>query len=128
MRILLDTRIFIWWNGNLRLLSPTARALCEDPRNTLLLSCVSLWEMQIKYQIGKLHFNDPLFEIIRTQQQSNGLQLLPIETEHIFALQELPFHHRDPFDRLLIAQSKVERIPLLSADGAFSQYDVELLS
>ena len=127
MRVLLDTHIFIWWNGDLDQLSATARALCEDKGNTLVLSLVSVWEMQIKNQLGKLTFNQPLPEIIHSQQRSNGLELLPITTEHIYALQNLPAHHRDPFDRLLVAQANVEQMPLVSADPALRQYEVTLL-
>lgn len=127
MRLLLDTHIFIWWNGDLNRLSPPARALCEDKGNTLVLSLVSVWEMQIKYQLGKLTFNHPLPDVIATQQRANGLELLPITVEHIYALQVLPAHHKDPFDRLLIAQANVEKIALLSADDTFRQYDVNLL-
>jgi PIN domain nuclease of toxin-antitoxin system len=127
MRILLDTHIFIWWNGDLGLLSSSARSLCEDQENTLALSLASIWEMQIKRQLGKLTFNRPLPEIIQSQQRANGIELLPITTEHIFALQNLPAHHRDPFDRILIAQAHVERISLITADPAFRQYEVKLL-
>lgn len=130
MKVLLDTHIFIWWNGNVGLLSPTARAVCEDAENTLVLSLASIWEMQIKYQLGKLTFNQLLPEIIQSQQRGNGLELLPITTEHIYALQELPAHHRDPFDRLLIAQARTEAMPLMTADSAFFPYQeagVELL-
>ena len=126
MRLLLDTHIFIWWNGNLDLLSPAARSLCEDKGNTLVLSLASIWEMQIKYQLGKLTFNQSLPEIIQSQQRDNGVELLSITTEHIYALQKLPTHHRDPFDRLLIAQANAEQLPLITADSAFHQYEVEL--
>ena len=130
MRVLLDTHIFIWWNGNADLLSPTARALCEDKGNTLVLSLASVWEMQIKYQLGKLTFNQPLPEIIQSQQRKNGIELLPITPEHIYALHHLRAHHRDPFDRLLIAQATVEQMPLITADSTFFPYKdagVELL-
>ena len=126
MKLLLDTHIFIWWNGNLDLLSPAARSLCEDKANTLVLSLASIWEMQIKYQLGKLTFHQPLAQIIQSQQRDNGIELLPITTEHIYALQKLPAHHRDPFDRLLIAQANAEQLPLITADSAFRQYEVEL--
>ena len=127
MNVLLDTHIFIWWNGNLDLLSPRARSICEDQSNTLVLSLVSVWEMQIKYQLGKLTFNKPLAEIIQSQQRNNGVELLPIAIEHVYALQNLPAHHRDPFDRLLIAQANSEQMCLLTADSAFHQYEVMLL-
>ncbi len=127
MRILLDTHIFIWWNGNTSLLSPQALALCEDKSNTLTLSLASVWEMQIKAQLGKLTFNQPLRQIIESHQRTYKLELLPITMDHIYALQSLPPHHRDPFDRLLIAQANVEGIRLLSADAMFKQYNVTLL-
>ncbi len=127
MKVLLDTHIFIWWNGDLSLLSPTALSLCEDKENTLVLSLASIWEMQIKYQLGKLTFNHPLPEIIQSQQRDNGVELLPITTEHIYALHNLSAYHRDPFDRLLIAQANVEQMPLVTADPVFSQYKVKLL-
>lgn len=127
MRVLLDTHVFIWWNGNLDMLSPVARSLCEDRENALVLSLASIWEMQIKNQLGKLTFNQPLHEIVQSQQMGNGVELLPIKTEHIYALQHLPAHHRDPFDRLLIAQARVEQIPLITSDPIFHQYEVKLL-
>lgn len=127
MKVLLDTHIFIWWNGDLNLLSPVARSLCEDKENTLVLSLVSIWEMQIKSQLGKLTFHQPLPEIIQSQQRDNDLELLPITAEHVYALQDLTAFHRDPFDRLLIAQANVEQMPLISADAIFRQYEVDLL-
>lgn len=126
MRVLLDTHIFIWWNGDLDRLSPEARSLCEDKENILVLSLASVWEMQIKYQLGKLTFHQPLPEIIQSQQQNNNLEILPIAIEHIYALQNLPAHHRDPFDRLLIAQATVEQIPIITADPALRQYEAEI--
>lgn len=126
MRLLIDTHIFIWWNGNLNLLAPQTRALCEDRSNTLILSLASVWEMQIKYQLGKLTFNQPLAEIIISQQRANGVEVLPITAQHIYALQDLPSHHKDPFDRLLIAQANIEKIALVTADPVFQQYDVKL--
>ncbi len=128
MKVLLDTHIFIWWNGNLDMLSPNARSFCEDKDNTLVLSLASVWEMQIKCQLGKLTFNQPLPEIIQSQQRDNGIELLTITTEHIYALQNLPTRHRDPFDRLLIAQANIEQISLVTADPEFHQYEVKLLS
>lgn len=127
MRLLLDTHIFIWWNGNLSLLTPNARTLLEDEGNTLVLSLVSVWEMQIKSQLGKLVFNQPLAQLIEYQQQANNLELLPIKLDHIYALQSLPEHHKDPFDRLLIAQAKTEQVALVTADAKFAQYNVQLL-
>ncbi len=126
-RLMLDTHIFIWWNGSSIELSPSARALCADKNNQLILSMASIWEMQIKYQLGKLNFINPLTEVIRLQQENNGLEILPIRLAHIYALSGLPHHHRDPFDRLIIAQARVENIAILSADEIFSEYPVQLL-
>jgi PIN domain nuclease of toxin-antitoxin system len=127
MRLLLDTHTFIWWASEPGKLSPTALGLCEDANSTLYLSVGSVWEMQIKHQLGKLELREPLDEIIQTQQTANHLQLLPIEVNHILELYRLPYHHRDPFDRLLITQAKVEGLSLLSGDSVFSQYAVRVI-
>ncbi len=88
----------------------------------LFLSLVSLWEIQIKSGLGKLPLALPLAEIIRDQQARHGLQILPITPTHVFALETLPPHHRDPFDRPLIAQAMTEGLPLASVDGLLSLY------
>ena len=126
MRILLDTHIFIWWHDEPERLSARAFALCDDPANTLVLSIASVWEMQIKLQLDKLVLSAPLPQIISDQQQTNNLQILPITLPHVLALDALPPHHKDPFDRLLIAQSNAENIALLSADAMFDRYAVTL--
>jgi PIN domain nuclease of toxin-antitoxin system len=87
----------------------------------------SVWEMQIKQQLGKLNLKLPLRHLIEEQRANNGLQILPIETDHIYALNELPLHHNDPFDRLILAQSKLEKLHLASADTVFSRYGVDLI-
>lgn len=127
MRLLLDTHAFIWWAIQKERLSPTAIGLCEDRNNDLYLSMVSLWEMQLKTQLGKLQFKLSLNELIEAQQRINGLQLLSIEPQHIYALGQLPFHHKDPFDRLLVAQAITESLPLISADPTLSAYPAQIL-
>ena len=127
MRILLDTHIFIWWDSDPEQLSSTARAFCDDSANALVLSVVSVWEMQIKQQLGKLKLRLPLTELIEGQQQTNGIEVLPVTLNHVLALENLPLHHKDPFDRLLIAQALVEDMSLLSADPAFGKYNIKLL-
>lgn len=92
------------------------KTLCQDPANTLMLSVASVWEMQIKQQLGKLTLRLPLSELIEDQQKTNGVEILPISLAHVLALEALPPHHKDPFDRLLIAQANAEQIGLLSAD------------
>ena len=127
MNLLLDTHAFIWWATEPEKLSPLAHASCEDDNNTLLLSVASVWEMQIKLQLGKLKLNDPLRTFIKYQQQADELRILPIAVEHVFALDNLPLHHKDPFDRIIIAQANVEELFVVSKDEIFKAYPVKLL-
>ncbi len=127
MKLLLDTHTFIWWDSQPARLSPRVLTLCQDQANTLLLSVASVWEIQIKHQLGKLQLAMPLADLIASHQQSNSLRVLPVELPHVLALDNLPMHHRDPFDRLLITQAQVEGIVLLSGDAVFAQYPVEVL-
>lgn len=93
----------------------------------MILSVVTVWEMQIKSQLGKLKFDFPLDELVENQQRINGIQILPVKLGHVLKLNELPLHHKDPFDRLLIAQAKMEDAVLLSTDAIFVEYSVELV-
>jgi len=127
MKYLLDTHTFLWWDTQSSQLSPKAFALCSDKTNTLLLSLASVWEIQIKSQLGKLTLPKSLAEIVERQQQTNQIELLPITLTHILALSQLPDHHRDPFDRLLIAQARVENISIISNDSVFRQYAVQVV-
>jgi PIN domain nuclease of toxin-antitoxin system len=125
MKALLDTHTFIWWDSEPAKLSAQVLALCQNPANTLLLSVVSIWEMLIKLQLGKLSLRAPLVNIV-AQQQSNGIQIVPVVLDHVLALESLPAPHKDPFDRLLVAQANVEAAVLLSADPIFAQYPVNV--
>lgn len=127
MKLLLDTHTFIWWDSELAKLSPRVLALCQDRQNALVLSVASVWEMQIKLQLGKLKLTLPLAELIESQRQTNNLEILPVMLLHVLALQHLPVHHKDPFDRLLIAQANVEDVVLVSNDPAFPRYAVKVL-
>jgi len=127
MNILLDTHVLIWLAIEPQKLSRQATHIIMNSNNTLFFSLVSIWEIQIKIQLNKLRLNLPLSEVIDRQQQVNGLQILPIELAHIFALEQLPNAHRDPFDRLLIAQALVTQIPILSVDIIFDRYPVQRL-
>lgn len=122
MKLLLDTHVFLWWANEPERLSETALAALTDPANQLLLSVAAAWEMQIKIQVGKLRLNGSLKQLIAKQQRTNGIQLLPVELSRVLALTPLPLHHRDPFDRLMIAQALDEGLTLVSADSAFSAY------
>jgi PIN domain nuclease of toxin-antitoxin system len=126
MKLLLDTHTFIWWDSQPIKLSQKALALCQEPTNTLLLSVASIWEMQIKLQLGKLKLSLPLAEVIESQRKTNNIEILPISLIHVLALESLPNPHKDPFDRLLIAQANVEDAFLVSCDPIFAQYSVKL--
>jgi PIN domain nuclease of toxin-antitoxin system len=127
MRLLLDTNVFIWLNDAPDRVREQVMTVIANPDNDLFFSLTSIWEMQIKIQLGKLELSDPLPDILKTQQVENNLQILTINLNHIWSLENLPNHHRDPFDRLLIAQAQTEGMTLVSADGIFEMYEVDLL-
>jgi PIN domain nuclease of toxin-antitoxin system len=127
MKLLLDTHVFIWWADQPEKLSPAALSALEDEANELLLSVASVWEMQIKIQLGKLKLSLPLKDLIKNQQETNDIRVSPVALTHVLALDALPFHHKDPFDRLLIAQSIEEDLTLVTADSQLSAYSVKLL-
>ena len=127
MKLLLDTHTFIWWDTDPAQLSQQVLDLCHDQTNTLILSVVTVWEIQIKSQLGKLALDLPLAELVQSQQDANGIQLLPVNLAHVLALDTLPRHHKDPFDRLLIAQANIEGAMLLSKDPAFAAYSVQVV-
>jgi len=124
MKLLLDTHAFIWWYNEPEKLPVKVLDACQDTANTLILSVASVWEMQVKAQLGKLRLTKSLPDIILHQQEQNGLQVLPITLPVVLALDDLPLYHRDPFDRLLIAQARVEQLLLVSSDSQFNQYPV----
>lgn len=125
MTVLLDAHAFLWFIAGNTKLSNTARSFIEDQSQTKLLSVASLWEIAIKHSLGRLALTIPFGQLI--QQSLNGFSLLSIEVDHLEALVNLPFHHRDPFDRLLIAQAIVGQIPIVSSDTAFDSYPVTRL-
>ena len=101
-----------------------ARPLIEEPANDVFLSVASVWEMAIKISIGKLQLREPFDQLVPQQIQLNNITLLNIALSHTIAVTQLPYYHRDPFDRLLIAQSLTENLALVSIDGVFDQYGV----
>ena len=127
MRLLLDTHTLIWWSTSSENLPERVLGLLEDPQNDLLLSIASVWEMQIKLQSGKLKLGKPLSGLIANQQANNELKILPIALPHVFALQSLPDLHRDPFDRIMIAQTMVENLPFVSCDVVLDGYSIQRL-
>ncbi len=128
MKLLLDTHIFLWIADEPEHIPKHLMPALADESNELWLSVVSIWEMQIKRQIGKLKAQMPLADLIAQQQQSNDIRLLPVTAEHIYELDKLPFHHKDPFDRLLIAQANHEDLTLVSVDPLMTVYPVKLLN
>ena len=127
MTAILDAHAFLWFIAGDPKLSNTARQVIEDQTNTRLLSIASLWEIVIKHSLGRLTLAVPFDEIIPTQLHTTGVNLLGVQLEHLNALVTLPFHHRDPFDRLLIAQAMVGHFPIVSADAAFDAYPIKRL-
>ncbi|MDT7778610.1 MAG: hypothetical protein QOC99_1122 [Acidobacteriota bacterium] len=127
MKLLLDTPAFLWFIMGSSNLSPSARALIEDEASERFLSVASLWEIAIKLSIGKLTLSAPFDVLIPQQLSLNGIELLGVAIHHATVVSTLPFHHRDPFDRLLIAQAIVESMPIISMDTAFDMYAVNRL-
>lgn len=127
MKLLIDTHVFLWLNSAPEKLSNTVRNLCEQGTDRFYLSLVTPWEMQIKRQLGKLIDTPVTDSIVRTNLEQNNIDLLPITLAHIEELAALPHHHRDPFDRMLIAQARSEGMTLVSADQSFAAYEVPVL-
>lgn len=125
MNILLDTHTFLWFVADDQRLSDAARASIESDDSQPFLSIASVWEMAIKVSLGKLKLDQPFESFIPQQLAMNGIGILNLSLEHTAAVSTLPFHHRDPFDRLLIVQSRLEQMPLVSADAALDAYEVQ---
>jgi PIN domain nuclease of toxin-antitoxin system len=126
MNYLLDTHTLLWFDHNRSKLSETAKNILKDPDNLLYMSPASVWEIQIKIQLGKLSIPLPLPDMIERQRADNNIEILFIALPHIYGLAQLPLHHRDPFDRLLLAQALVEDITLISADPNLNSYPVKI--
>jgi PIN domain nuclease of toxin-antitoxin system len=129
VRILLDTHTFLWFIGGHASLSAAARAAIEDPAADVFVSVASAWELAIKVGTGKLTINRPSVAVFVEEAMAGaGLDYLRIEPAHVFRVATMPMHHRDPFDRLLVAQALEENMPLVSREAvAFSPYGVTLL-
>jgi PIN domain nuclease of toxin-antitoxin system len=124
MRLLLDTHTFLWFVLDDPQLSATAKALIEDPANDILVSPASFWEIAIKVRLGKLDLFAPYDDFMHRGIQGNDFEILPTEPRHTSLLTTLPLHHKDPFDRLLVAQVLVEGIAIVSADAQLDAYGV----
>lgn len=124
MNVLLDTHALLWAIAGDRRLSRTAGGVFLDPANNLFFSAAGFWEICIKISLGKLSLKKGWSSIIQTEMKRNAVQWLPVEMPHCIELTRLPFHHRDPFDRMLVAQAMVEEMTLLSRDRRLSAYGV----
>lgn len=125
--LLLDTHAFLWWVDNSPTLSAKARAAIAKAETPCYLSLASCWEMAIKASLGKLTLAQPVERFIPEQLAANGFSLLAIDFHHVSRVETLPFHHRDPFDRLLVAQALHEKMSLVSADASLSAYGIKRL-
>lgn len=127
-RVLLDTRVWLWMVADPQRLSEEARALVEDPRRELLLSSASAWEIAIKHAIGKLDLPGEAAELVPEWMVRSAVTALSVHHSHALRAGSLPLHHSDPFDRMLVAQALLEEVPVLTADAAFRDYDVDVIA
>lgn len=127
MRLLLDTQCWLWWFAQPEKLSETVIEQIADEANEIWFSVASVWELGIKVSIGKLPLPEKIDDYISTRMTQLGARSLEITAAHAFQVAALPLHHRDPFDRMLIAQAQSEEMTLVSADSIFNQYEVSLL-
>lgn len=127
MRLLLDTQCWLWWFAQPENLSENVVETIANESNEVWFSVASVWEMGIKVSIGKLSLPEPMDDYISTRMTQLGAKSLEINASHALQVAALPLHHRDPFDRMLIAQAQREDMTLVSADSTFNQYEVSLL-
>ncbi len=127
MRFLLDTHVWLWTLVSPDRIRPQVRSQLRDPSNTLFLSAASSWEIAIKYRIGKLPLPEPPARFIPARLARDGIAALAVEHHHAAALADLPLHHRDPFDRLLLVQARLEQLTLVTADRPLRAYEADLL-
>ena len=127
MRTLLDTSSFLWFVAGSDRLSGEAREVMEDFDNELVLSVASLWEIAIKVSIGKLELVRQFDRFIPEKLDENEIGILHVELSHLSEMMKLPFHHRDPFDSIIIAQSVSENLPLIASDRIFREYPVDII-
>lgn len=127
MRLLLDTHVWLWWQMAPERLDENVRGRIAAPTSEVLLSTVSTWEMAIKIAAGKLQLPRPIEEMIPESLLRDEFASLPLQQHHCFELTKLPMHHRDPFDRMLVAQARADKLTLVTVDRQLKRYDVLLL-
>lgn len=123
MNLLLDTHVLLWWLDDHPALSEKARTIIADPQNIVLISAAVIWEIRIKQALGKLEIPTDFRDTLDRQP----FEMLDITADHAHAVGDLPAHHRDPFDRMLVAQTKVERLTLVSRDVHLKRYRIPLI-
>ncbi len=126
MRLLIDTHILIWFLEGNKLLPKSRRQIIANPQNDMFVSIASLWELAIKISIGKLTLAKSLADVIK-QIAAVDIEILQISPEHTLQVSTLPFHHRDPFDRMIIAQSQIENLAVMTDDDDFADYGIKIL-
>lgn len=127
MKLLLDTHAFLWWVEGTPAVGRRAAAAVSDPDNEIFLSVASCWELAIKLSLRKLRLARPLERFIPEQLSRNHFSLLDVQLKHVVRVADLPFRHRDPFDRLLVAQALEDELAIVSADRVFRKYGVTLV-
>ena len=124
MNLFLDTHIVLWWLDDSPYLSDAERNAIADPGNLIVVSAVVIWEIRIKQALGKLEIPSSFYSVIKEQ----GFELLPVSANHAYAAGGLPMHHRDPFDRMIIAQAELEKLCVITRDKIFKKYDISILT
>ena len=127
MNLLLDTQALLWWRDGNRRLGRRARQAIEAEAGTVAVSAASIWEIAVKSGVGRLTLKDPLETWVPDRLEQHGFVMLNVTAAHAVAVAALPHHHADPFDRLLIAQARLEHLTVVTSDAAFDDYDVRLL-
>lgn len=127
MKVLLDTHAFLWWITDDQRLSLRAREIISEGENEVFVSAATGWEIAIKAQIGRLGLPTEPQQFIVEQLKINAIKSLPIEMRHALHISTLPAHHRDPFDRMLVAQAQLENLPILSTDPDIGKYEVTII-
>lgn len=127
MKYLLDTHTFLWWNMDDAQLSSLAKEIIADGANEIFLSAATAWEIAINTARGHLELPEDPTRYVSSRINLHGFQALPVQIHHAVQVYKLPMHHADPFDRLLIAQSQIESMPLISIDGEIWKYNIEVV-
>lgn len=127
MKVLLDTHVFIWWVRNSARLGKQARALILKQQTQVWVSCASIWEISIKAGLGRLDMSDAIVDELPRELEKSGFRALGVNLDHALAVRELPLHHKDPFDRMLIAQAQCEDLMLMTSDPWVRAYNVRTI-